>query len=100
MFEVFRRKEVHTKTGGESMNKTSMQAVEIVLERDPRTRDTKNSWLFLTSVLRELKFRIYIDFSRKMPAPETLFRERREILNKKNKYPLEFIPEEGVTYEK
>lgn len=76
------------------------QAVEEVLEEDARTRQTANSWLFMAKVLRKLEFKIFIEFSRKMPSPETLFRERRDVLNKGNKYSKDFIPEEGVSYEK
>lgn len=79
--------------------KSSIEIVEQVLKEDPRTRETINGWLFLSSVLRKLGFKVYIDFDRKMPSPETLFRERREILNRRNKFPEEFIPEEGITYE-
>ena len=77
----------------------SMEAVEEVLEEDPRTRMREFNWLFFSQVLRKLGFKIFIEFDRKMPSPETLFREKREILNRRNKYPKEFIPEPGTIYE-
>lgn len=77
-----------------------MEAVEEVLEEDPKTRHSSYNWLFLAKVLRKMGFKIFIEFTRTMPSPETLFRERREILNKKNKYSKEYIPEEGITIEK
>ncbi len=76
-----------------------IEAVENILEEDPRTREKEYSWLFFVKVLRSMGFKIFITFDRKMPAPETLFRERREILNKRNKYSKDFQPEEGVTIE-
>lgn len=77
----------------------SIEIVEKVLTEDPRTRKSEYNWLYLSSVLRELGFKIWIEFDRKMPSPETLFREKREILNKRNKFPEDFLPEQGVTYE-
>lgn len=75
-----------------------IEAVEKILEEDPKTRRSEYSWLFFVKVLREMDFKIFVEFSSKMPSPETLFRERREILNKRNKYPEKFIPEDNVTY--
>lgn len=77
-----------------------MEAVKQVLEEDPRTRRGEYNWLFLAKVLRVMGYKIFIEFNRKMPSPETLFRERREIINKRNIYKKDFQPEEGVTYEK
>jgi len=77
-----------------------IDAIEEVLEEDPRTREPHGNWLFFVKTLRKMGFQIYLTFDRKMPAPETLFRERREILNKRNKYAKDFEPEEGVTIEK
>lgn len=78
----------------------SIEAVEQVLEEDTKTRQSEYNWLFLAKVLKKMEFKIYIEFNRNMPSPETLFREKREILNKQNKYKKDFTPEEGVTYEK
>ena len=78
----------------------SMEAVEEILKEDPRTRKKEYNWLFFTQVLRKLGFKTFIEFDRRMPSPETLFREKREILNRRNKYAEDFIPEEGITYEK
>ncbi len=74
-----------------------IEAVEQILEEDPRTRQKEYSWLFFVKVLRTMGFKIFLEFDRKMPAPETLFRERREILNRRNKYSTDFKLEEGVT---
>lgn len=76
-----------------------IDAIEKVLEEDPRTRQKEYGWLFLIKTLRVLGFDVYIRFDRKMPSPETFFREKREILNKRNKYAKDFEPEYGVTIE-
>lgn len=78
----------------------SIDAVEQVLDEDPRTRETPYSWTFLVKVLNKLGIYCNIQFRKGMPSPETLFRERREILYRRNKYGKDFMPEEGVTYEK
>lgn len=81
--------------------KKLIEAVERVLKEDPKTRNSEYQWLFLAKVLREMGFNIYIKFDRRMPSPETLFREKREILNKRNMFPEN--PQslgEGVTIEK
>ncbi len=77
-----------------------IDAVQKVLDEDPRTRHKDYHWLYLAKVLREMGFDIYIRFDRRMPSPETLFREKREIINKRNRYPKDFFPEENVTIEK
>ena len=76
-----------------------IKAVEEILEEDPRTRKNEYLWLYLSSVLRRMGFKIYISFDKNMPSPESIIKERRDVLNKKNKYPEDFIPEEGVTFE-
>ena len=81
------------------MPKTLIKAVEKILLEDPKTRQSENNWMFFVKVLREMGFKIFIKFDRKMPSPETIFRERREIMNKKNKFSEKFMPELGVTYE-
>lgn len=73
-----------------------IDAVEKVLKEDKRTHDSSYNWLFVAKVLRELGFEIFIKFDRKMPSPETIFRERREVLNKKNKFPKSFKLEDNV----
>lgn len=75
-----------------------IDAIEKVLDEDARTRNPEYNWMFLAKVLREMGFKIFIEFDKKMPSPETLFREKREIMNKRNKYSKEFIPEDNVTY--
>lgn len=76
-----------------------IEAVEKILEEDPRTRKNEYLWLYLIKVLRTMGFKIHIVFDRSMPSPESIIKERRDVLNKKNRYPDEFIPEENVTYE-
>lgn len=75
-----------------------MDAVEEVLEEDPRTRELKYLWLYMAKVLRKMGFKIFIEFDSKMPSPDSMLTERRTILNKKNKFAKDFFPEEGVTY--
>ena len=75
-------------------------AVEKVLEEDPRTRQNKYLWTFFVKVLNELGYNTYIAFKKGIPSPESIIKERRDILNKKNKYPKDFEPEDGVSYEK
>ncbi len=77
-----------------------MAAVEEVLEKDPRTREIQYVWTFFIKVLNTLGYKAYITFEGGMPSPESIIRSRREILNKRNKYAKDFIPEENVTYEK
>lgn len=77
-----------------------MTAAEEVLKEDPRTRDNKYLWLYMAKVLRKLGFKIYIEFNSKLPSPDAMLTERRTILHKKNKFPQDFVPEEGITYTK
>lgn len=63
-----------------------LDAANKVLAEDPRTRDTEYAWLFLVKVLKEMGFQIFLEFDGSMPSPETLFRARRDIMNKKNSY--------------
>ena len=76
-----------------------IEAVEKVLEDDPRTRKQEYLWLYIIKVLRVMGFKLHIEFNSRMPSPESIIKERRDVLNKKNRYPNEFVPEEGVTYE-
>lgn len=81
-------------------------AVEEVLEENPRTINNKYLWDFFVKVLNKMGHRSHIEFSRAMPSPESIITERRRILNNpkyKDKYGGmrgEFVPEEGITYEK
>ncbi len=77
-----------------------IEAVEEVLEEDPRTRRNEYLWTFFVKVLTKLGFKTYIEFKKGIPSPESIIKERRDVLNKRNKYPEDFIPEEGTTYEK
>lgn len=77
-----------------------IEAAEKVLKEDPRTRQNKFLWLYLAKVLREMGFKLWIEYDSDMPSPDAMLTERRQILNKKNKFPQDFVAEEGVTYEK
>ena len=83
-----------------------IDAVEQVLEENPRTKDNKYLWDFFVKVLNKMGHRSHIEFSRAMPSPESIITERRRILNNpkfKDKYGKtrgEFVGEEGVTYKK
>ena len=76
-----------------------IEAVEEVLEEDPRTRDQAYLWTFFIKVLNKLGYPSHVQFKKGIPSPESIIKERRDVLNKRNKYPKEFIPEEGITYE-
>lgn len=76
-----------------------IEAVEEVLEEDPRTRKNEYLWTFFVRVLNKLGFRTYIEFKKGIPSPESIIKERRDVLNKRNKYPEDFIPEQNTTYE-
>lgn len=84
---------------------TLTEAAAEVFRKDPRTKINENQWLYFVSVLRELGFSIQINFSRKMPSPESILKVKRDILNKpENKERFGdirggFIPEENVSYE-
>ena len=77
-----------------------IDAEEEVLREDPRTRDNKYLWLFMVKVLKKMGYKIYINFDKKLPSPDAMLTERRTILNKRNKFPSDFVAEEGTTYEK
>ena len=82
-----------------------IEACNKVLEEDPRTRDNKYLWTYFVKVLNELDIQIYIKFKQGMPSPESIIKERRDLLHKpdpktgKPRYEKEFVPEVGVTYE-
>ncbi len=75
-----------------------IEAVEEVLEEDPRTRKNEYLWIYMVKVLNKLGCHAHIYFKKGMPSPESIIKERRDVLNKRNKYPEDFIPEEGTTY--
>ena len=81
-------------------NKTLGEALEEVLREDPRMRDNKYLWLCLAQTLRNMGFKIYIELDKRMPSPESILKERREILNKKNLFSQDFVPDPYTTYEK
>ena len=65
-------------------------AVEEVLEEDPKTREQEYLWSFFVKVLNKLGYRTYVEFKKGIPSPESIIKERRDVLNKKNKYPKDF----------
>lgn len=75
-------------------------AVEEVLEEDARTRRQEYLWTFVIKVLNKMGYKAFVQMKRGMPSPESIVKERRTILNKRNKYGKDFVPEEGITYEK
>ncbi len=75
-----------------------IEAVEEVLEEDARTRKQEYLWLFFIKVLNKLGYTTHIKLQKGIPSPESIIKERRDVLNKKNKYPEEFEPEEGITF--
>ena len=83
-----------------------IDAVAQVLEEDPKTRRQEYLWAFFVKVLNKLDHKAYIEFKKGMPSPESIIRERRNILNNpinKEKYGNirgKFVPEENTTYEK
>jgi hypothetical protein len=79
---------------------TLIDAIKKVLEEDPRTRMKEYNWMFIAKALREMGFKIFIEFDPRMPSPETLFRERREILNKRNTYSEDYKMPDNITIEK
>jgi len=81
-------------------NKTLGEALEEVLREDPRMRDNKYLWLCLAQTLRNMGFKIYIELDKRMPSPESILKERREILNKKNLFSQDFVPDPNIVYEK
>ena len=76
-----------------------IDAVEQVLEEDPRTRRQEYLWTFVIKVLNKMGHKAFIELKSGIPSPESIVKERRTILNKRNKYGKEFIPEAGITYE-
>ena len=89
---------------------TLIDSIEKVLEEDDRlinTKDSFQSWIFLTKTAREIGINIIIDFKtlKGKPSPESIIKERRDVLNSakfKERFShlrKKFIPEEGITYE-
>lgn len=64
-----------------------MEAIEEVLTEDPKTRDNKYLWTFMTKTLRKMGFKLWVEFDKNLPSPDAMLTERRTILNKKNKFP-------------
>ncbi|KKL88481.1 hypothetical protein LCGC14_1924290 [marine sediment metagenome] len=89
---------------------TLIDSIEKVLEEDDRlknTRDSFQSWIYLTKVAREIGINIIIDFKtlKGKPSPESIIKERRDVLNSpkfKERFSHlrdKFVPEENMTYE-
>lgn len=80
-------------------------AVEEVLEEDARTRRNEYLWTFVIKVLNKMGYKAFVEMKKGMPSPESIIKERRNILNNpenKEKYGNirgKFVPEENVTYE-
>ncbi len=79
---------------------TLIKAVEEVLEEDPNTRQQEYLWTFFIKVLNKMGYKAYVELRKGIPSPESIIKSRRDILNKKNKYGKEFVPDIGITYEK
>ncbi len=77
-----------------------IEAVEEVLEEDPNTRQQAYLWTFFIKVLNKMGYKCYVELRKGIPSPESIIKSRRDILNKKNKYGKEFVPDEGIIYEK
>lgn len=77
-----------------------IEAVEEVLEEDPRNRQQEYLWLFFIKVLNKLGYATHIQLKKGIPSPESIIKERRDVLNKRGKYKEDFEPEEGVSFEK
>lgn len=75
--------------------------IKEVLAEDPLARDPKNLWRFFFAVLKKLDFNFWADFKSmgKLPSPESIIKERRDIMNgEEGKKYRPFEPEEGVEY--
>ncbi len=90
---------------------TLIETIEKVLEEDEKLKNTKDSfqtWIYLTKVAREIGINIIIDFKtlKGKPSPESIIKERRDVLNSPKfaerfgHIRNEFKPEEGTTYHK
>ncbi len=77
-----------------------IEAVEEVLEETPKTRQQEYLWNFFIRVLNKMGYKSFVELKKGIPSPESIIRSRRDILNKQNKFPKDFIPEENATYEK
>ena len=81
------------------------EAIDEVLEEDPRTKEQKYLWTFLIEVLKKMGYGAYVELKKGIPSPESIITERRHILNTpdpktgKPKHEKKFVEEEGVTYE-
>ncbi len=81
------------------MERKLIEVVERLLKSDKRCR-TDTKWL----TYRTMRFytKIFIPFQDflKMPSFESVARCKRDLMNKEGKFNDEFIPEEGVTFQK
>jgi hypothetical protein len=75
-----------------------MEVVREVMKEDRRARRDRK-WLSYKVMRRYTKIFIpYQDFL-KIPSFESIAKCARDILNKNNEFPEDFVAEEGVTYE-
>lgn len=82
------------------MTEKVKRIVEELLKEDPKCRDN-DTWLIIQT-LKKLGFHFWIDYRdiNKIPAFETITRCKRMIQHNENKYNEDFIPQEGITFEK
>lgn len=83
------------------MKYNTKQIVEKLLKEDPRCRND-DRWLIIC-VLKKFGVKFWIDYDKlkEIPAFESITKCRRKLQNEENKYNVEeFLPEEGVSYEK
>ena len=82
------------------MTEKVKRIVEELLKEDYRCR-TDDTCLIIC-VLRKLGFKFWIDYRDmdKIPAFETITRSKRTIMHQENKYNEDFLPEQGVSFEK
>jgi len=49
-----------------------MEAIEEVLTEDPKTRDNKYLWTFMTKTLRKMGFKLWVEFDKNLPSPDAM----------------------------
>lgn len=81
---------------------TIIEAAELVLEANKKAREHGvGSWIYLIETARKFDINIivkYADFIGR-PTPESILKTRRDVMNKKNKFSEDYVPEPGVTFE-
>lgn len=76
---------------------TLLEIVKKVLQQERRARLEPNwcVWRIMRYYGVNISFQEFI----RLPKFESILKARRELMNKRNEFPEEFTPEEGVTYE-